>query len=92
MRIKILFFLLILLMQRAKLNFFVKRFLISIILYDVSMWINLGFLIKEVFWYVVLILDFAGLNVCITFIRVQNLSSIWKIPQSWCNNVIFTKN
>ena len=39
---------------------------------------NLGFLIKEDFLYVLLILDFTDLDIYITFIRVQNLSSIYQ--------------
>ena len=53
-----------------------KHFLISPIPYKGSTLINLGLLIKEDFWYMVLILDFTGLNVRITFIRVQNSSSV----------------
>ena len=55
---------------------FYQAFLNSTILYESSTLISLGFLIDEDFWYVVLILDFIGLNFCITFIRVQNFSSI----------------
>ena len=40
---------------------------------------NFGFLIGEDFWYVVSILDFIGLNVCINFITIQNFSYIYKI-------------
>ena len=41
---------------------FIKLFLISQILLKRSTLINLSFLIKEDFWYVVLILDFTGLD------------------------------
>ena len=61
---------------KVQVTFFIKHFLIVPILYESSTLISLGFLIDEDFWYVVLILDFIGLNFCITFIRVQNFSSI----------------
>ena len=67
----------IVLMQGAKLNFFITHFLISPILYEGSTSINFGFFIKEDFWYVVSILNFTGLNACITFIRKQNFNSIY---------------
>ena len=63
-------------MQRAKLDFLIEHFLISSFLCKGSTLINLGFLIKDDFWYLVLILDFTDLKVCITFIRLQNFSSI----------------
>ena len=43
-------------------NYAKLHFLISSILYEGSTLINLGFFIKEDFWYVVLILDFTDLN------------------------------
>ena len=69
----------ILLMRSYIFILFIKRFSISLILYQGSSFINLGFLIKEDFWYVVLILESTNLNVCITFMHVQKFSSIWKI-------------
>ena len=41
--------------------------------------INFGFSIKEHFWYIVSILNFTGLNVCITVIRIKYFSSIYTI-------------
>ena len=67
---------LIWLMQSAKLHLFILHFLISPIYLWVSTLTNLGFLVNDGFWYVVLILDFTGLSVCSTFICVQNLSCI----------------
>ena len=61
-----------------------------IILYAGSTLLNFCFLIKV--WYVVFILDFTGLNVCNTSIRVQNCRSIKKISYIWCDNVSFMKN
>ena len=48
----------------------------SISMRESSTLINLGFLIKKDFSCMVLILDFTGLNVCITFINVQNFNWI----------------
>ena len=45
----------------------IKHFLISPIFF---------FLMKEDFWYVVLILDFTDLDVYISFIYIQNFSPI----------------
>ena len=67
---------------RCKISFFTKHFLIVPILYERSTLINFGFLIKEDFWYVVSILDFTGSNVCTTFIRIQNFSSILRKIQN----------
>ena len=53
-------------------KFFINHFLISPIVYEESTLINLGFLIRKDFWYIVLILDFTG--ICIAFIGVQNFS------------------
>ena len=66
----------ILLMKRAV---FIKHFLIPPILYEGSTLINIGFLIKKDFWYVVLISDSADLNVCIISICSKSFSSISKI-------------
>ena len=60
----------------CKVTFFIKHFFISPILYEESKSINLGFLVKKKTLYAVLILDFTGLNVCITFTRLENFSSI----------------
>ena len=66
--------------------------LISPILCGGSTLIKLGFLIKEDFWYVILISDFTGLKVSITFIRIENFSSILKNLFSLCDKVNITKN
>ena len=66
-------------MQRAVI-FFIENLLTSLIFYKGSTLINLGFLIKEDFWYVVFIGNFTRSNVCITLIRLQNFSSIEKNP------------
>ena len=65
---------------KCKVAFFIRHLLISLILYGENTLINLGFLIKEDFWYVVSISDFTGFNVFSTFIRVQNFNWIYKIP------------
>ena len=56
--------------------FFIKHFLISRLLYAWSTLINFGFLIKEDLWYVVLILDVTGLNVCIILISIRNFDNV----------------
>ena len=43
---------------KCKVTFFIKLFLISLILYEGSTLLNFDFLIKKDFWYVVFILDF----------------------------------
>ena len=56
----------------CKVIFVIKYCLISPILDEGSTLINLGFLIMEDFWYLVVILDFTGLNDCIL------LTFVWK--------------
>ena len=61
--------------KKWKVTFFsIKNVLISTIHYEERTLINFGFLIKEVFLYLVSILDFTILNVCNTFIRIQIIS------------------
>ena len=65
---------------KCKVILFIKHFLISPVSYEEITLINLGFLIKGDFWYVVFMLEFIGLNVCITFIRIWKFRSTKKIP------------
>ena len=64
---------------KCKVTYFIKHFLISQIFYEGNTLINLGFHIRENLRYVVLIVDFTGLNVGIILIRVQKVSSIFYI-------------
>ena len=57
---------------KCKVTFFIKHFLISLILYEGSTLINFGFLIKGDIRYVVFIFDITGLSVC-------NIRFVYKI-------------